>query len=102
MADPQDMIHEFQRHVLETGIACCKLNCNLNHVLAEEGHPSGAVRLLEMASCRQRCAAVKHADVVEAQKATFEDVFAKAVLTVHPPVEVHHEFGKHPLEKIKI
>ena len=50
------------------------------HRRAVEGHPRGAVRLLEVAPGRQRLAAVEHADVVEAEEAAAEHVLAVQVL----------------------
>ena len=47
---------------------------DLQHVLAVERHPRGAVGLLERAAGRQRRAAIEDADVVEAEKAAVEDV----------------------------
>jgi hypothetical protein len=44
-------------------------------------------------------AAVKHADVVQAQKAAFKEVFTEAVFSVHPPGKVEHELSKRPSEK---
>ena len=61
------------------------------HVLAEEGHPGRAVRLLQVAAGGQRGAAVEDADVVEAEEAALEDVLAEAVLAVHPPGEVQQQ-----------
>ena len=72
------------------------------HVLAEEGHPGGAVRLLEVAAGGERGAAVEDADVVEAEEAPLEDVLAEAVLAVDPPGEVQQELIERPLEEIQV
>ena len=68
----------------------------------EEGHPGGAVRLLQVAPGGQRGAAVEDADVVEAEEAALEDVLAEAVLAVHPPGEVQHELVEGRLEEVEI
>ena len=72
------------------------------HVLAEEGHPGRAVGLLEVAAGGQRGAAVEDADVVEAEKAALKDVFAEAVLAVHPPGEVQQQFVERRREEFKV
>ena len=68
-----------------------QLDGDLQHVLAEEGHPGGAVGLLQVAAGGQRSAAVEDADVVEAEEAALEDVLAEAVLAVDPPGEVQQQ-----------
>src|SRR5215467_10005368 len=50
----------------------------------------------------QRRAAVENADVIQPQKAPFEQVLTETIFTVHPPTEVQHEFGKRSFEKIHI
>ena len=76
-----------------------ELHCELQHVLAEKGHPGRAVSLLEVAAGGQRGAAVEDADVVEAEEASLEDVLAEAVLAVHPPGEVQQELVERRLRK---
>src|SRR2546430_10142625 len=51
-------------------------------VEAEHADPGGAVRLLDAAAGRQRGAPVEHADVVEAQESTLEDVLAFGILAI--------------------
>ena len=65
----------------------------------EEGHPRGAVRLLQIAAGRQRRAAVEDADVVEAEEAALEHVLAEPVLAVHPPGEVQQSLLNAALRK---
>src|SRR5438128_8944754 len=55
-----------------------------------------------MAAARQRGAAVEDADIVQAQKASLEDVLAEAVLAIHPPGEVQHELMEGALEEIQV
>ena len=74
----------------------------LQHVLAEQGHPRRAVRLFEVTSGRQRGAAVEHANVVEAEEPALEDVLAEPVLAVDPPGEVQHELVERRPEEIDV
>ncbi len=71
-----------------------ELDGDLEHVLAVERHPGRAVGLLEVATGRQRRAAVEDADVVEAEESALENVAAGAVLAVHPPVKFSSSFWK--------
>jgi hypothetical protein len=72
---------------------------HLQHVLAEERHPSRAVGLLEVPAGGQGRRTVEDPDVVEAEEAPLEDVLAEAVLAVHPPGEVPEELAEGVLQK---
>ena len=79
-----------------------KFNRKLQHVLAKQGHPGRAVRLLEMAAGGQRGAAVEDADVVETEESPLEHVLAEPVLAVHPPGKVQQELVERRLEEIHV
>ena len=100
--DPEEVLDELERDVLVAGIVLRQLDGDLQHVLAEERHPGGAVGLLEVAAGRQRRAAVEDADVVEAEEAAFEHVAARAVLAVDPPGEVHQQLAGSTLEEVQV
>ena len=72
------------------------------HVLTEQRHPGRAVRLLQVAAGGQRGAAVEDADVVEAEKSSFENILAEPVLAVHPPGEVQAELVEGRSEEIEV
>ena len=92
----------FDDHVLVGRVVGGELDGDLEHVLAEERHPRGAVGLLEVAAGRQRRAAVEDADVVEPEEAALEDVLAEAVLAVHPPGEVQQQLVEGALEEVEV
>ena len=75
---------------------------DLEHVLAVEGHPRGAVGLLQGAARRERGAAIEDADVVETQEPAGEDVAPVGVLAVDPPVEVQHQALERPLQELDV
>ena len=100
--DVVEVLRKLQDHVLVVGIVGRNLHCEFHHVLAEEGHPRRAVRLLQMAAGGQRGAAVEDADVVQPQEPALKDVLAEAILAVHPPGEVQQEFVEGQLEKILV
>ena len=79
-----------------------ELDRKLQQVLAEEGHPRRAVRLLEVAAGGQRGAAIEDADVVQAEEAALEHVLAEAVLAVDPPGEVQHELVEDRLQEVDV
>src|SRR5205807_5697088 len=90
-SDPQEMLDKLEHHALLDRIPERQLNSDLEHVLAEEGHPGGAVGLFQVAARRQGGAAIEDADVVQPQEAAFKDVAPVAVLAVDPPGEVHEQ-----------
>ena len=96
------MLDEFDGHVDVGRLGQRQLYGDLEHVLAEERHPGGAVGLLQVPAGRQRRAAVEDADVVQPQEAALEDVVAGAVLAVHPPGEVEQELVEGALEPVEV
>ena len=100
--DVVEVLHELEDHVLVGRVVRGELERELQHVLAEEGHPRRAVRLFEVAAGRQRGAAVEHADVVEAEEPALEHVLAEAVLAIDPPGEVQHELVERRPEEIDV
>src|SRR6516164_1119133 len=96
------MFDELEAHVRIGRLAARQLDGDVEHLLTEERHPGGAVSLLQMASGRQRRAAVENADIVEPQKATIEGIVAGAVLAVYPPGEVEHQLVEGTFEPIGI
>ena len=76
--DPQEMLHKLHGHVFVARVLGGNLHADIEHVLAEECHPGGAVGLFEMAAGGQRRAAVENADVVQTQEAALEDVLARS------------------------
>ena len=100
--DEVEVLDELGHHVFVRGVVRGQLHGQLQHVLAEEGHPGRAVRLFEVPAGRQRRAPVEHADVVEAEEAALEHVLAEAVLAVDPPGEVQHQLVERGLEKLEV
>ncbi|MCX5737397.1 MAG: hypothetical protein NTZ61_02680 [Proteobacteria bacterium] len=82
------MLEELQRDVFIGAVVIGEAQRHLEHVQAELRHPRGAVGLLEDLATGQHRRTIEGADVVEAEKAAFEDVVAEVVLAIHPPGEV--------------
>src|SRR5438128_1389783 len=96
------MLEELRSQALINLMLLRKLECYAHQVQAEHSHPPGGVALLEHNSCLELFTAVDHRDVVESQKAAFEDVVAFAVDFVHPPGKVDQQFVKALLQPIAI
>ena len=72
------------------------------HVQAIEGHPCCPVSLTQRASSWKGFRAVEDTNVVKAKEATFEDVLAIGVLSIHPPGEVEEQLLEDTLQKVEI
>ena len=91
VGDVDEVLEEFRGDVLHARIERRQFQGHREHRAAVEGHPGGAVGLLQLPAARQRLGAVEDADVVQPQKAAGEEVLAAKVLAVHPPGEVHQQ-----------
>ena len=96
------MRDELQRHVDVDRIALGQLARDLQHPLAVEGHPRGAVGLLERAASRQRRRAIEDADVVQPEEPALEQVAIVGVLAVDPPGEVRQQPLEHPGQELAV
>ena len=76
-----------------------ELDSDLQHHRCEEGHPRGAVGLLQVAAGWQRAAAIEDADVIQAEEPSREYVVAIDILAVHPPGEIQRELLEAELEE---
>src|SRR5262249_13215481 len=56
----------------------------------------------DVATGRQRRAAIEHADVVESQKPALEDVHPFRILPVHPPGEVEQQLVEDALQECAV
>ena len=102
IGDPHEMLDELEGDLLVHRVVFAQDQGHLQHVLAVERHPGGAVRLLQRAARGQLRAAVEDADVVEAQKAAGEDVAPRWILAVDPPVEVQHQSLKRAFQESQV
>ena len=86
------MLYEFEDHLFIVAVMRSEFNGNFQHVLAEQRHPCRAICLFEIATSRQRSAAVENTNIVEAEESSLENILAKPIFTVHPPGEVQQQF----------
>ena len=97
-----EVLEELRGHVLVHRIGLGQLQRHREHRRAEEGHPGGAVGLLEEVARPQRLRAIEDADVVEPEEPAREQVSPRRVLAVDPPGEVEEQLLEHPREKSAI
>src|SRR5262249_5935941 len=100
--DAEEVAQEFQSHVNVVGIVRGKFQRNLQHILAEQGHPCGAVRLLEIAAGRQRRTAVENADIVQSQKSALEKIAPGRIFAIDPTGEIQQQLPEGILEKLDV
>src|SRR6266436_8875411 len=92
------MLEEFAGDVFISRILFRQLQRDGQHVQAIHTHPTGAVRLFEVASRGEWRGAVKDSDIVEAEKSTLKNVCAVRVLAVHPPGKIQEQLVKNFFE----
>ena len=88
------MLKELRRQSDVTRILFGQLQRHAHHVQAIHTHPTCCIRLLQCCPIRWRLTSVEDGDVVESEKAAFEDIVAFAIDLVHPPRKVDQEFVK--------
>ena len=98
----QEVLEKLARDILINPVLPGQHESDPHQVQRVHRHPRRAIGLVERAAGRQRLAAVKQRDVVQAQEATLEDVAVIRVLAVHPPGEVEHQLVKNTLQKLAV
>src|SRR5579871_5178025 len=68
--DPEEMLHKAEGDVLVHRVVFAQNECDLQHVLAVEGHPSGAVGLGQVTTRGKGRTAIKHANVIQPEEST--------------------------------
>lgn len=99
--DEEKMLEELTGNVFVDGVVLGELEGDVEHRERVEAHPPGTVGLAHRAARRELLGAVERRDVVEAEEAALEDVLARRVLPVDPPIR-EHESGKENYNGIRI
>src|SRR5215472_10277191 len=97
--DPQEMLQEPEGDVLVDGVVISQNQCNLQHVLAIEGHPCRTVGLIQMTARRERGAAIEDSNIVQPEEAPSEDALTLGIFSIDPPVEIQHQTLKRLFEE---
>src|SRR5271170_2878578 len=100
IADPEEVLEESAGHLFIHGVVLGQNKRNIEHAKAVEGHPCGAVSLIQMPTSRQLRAAIEDPDIVESEKPAGEDVAPLWIFAVEPPAEVQHQSLERALEEL--
>src|SRR5262249_46278192 len=93
------MLEKFTGNIFVGMIVTRQFKRNSEHIETVHAHPTRAVRLLDVAPGRQRCGAIKDANIVQTQDAAFEDMVALGVFTVDPPVKIEQQLVEDAFKK---
>src|SRR5215471_6845148 len=96
---PELACHVAVHTVVAQGFVARQLEGNTQHVEAIHGHPTGAVRLLDVTAAGKFGTAIKDADVVEPEKSSLKDVLTFRVFAIDPPGKVQQQLVKDTLQK---
>src|SRR5277367_1467968 len=102
VGDPEEMLYEAKGDFLVHGVVLCQNKRNLQHVLAVESHPRRAIRLVEMPTGGELSTAIEHANIVQPEESSREDIPSLRVFSVDPPVEVQHQTLKRTLQEAQV
>ena len=100
--DAQKVFQKFRRDVLIDLVVLREFERDAQQVHAKHRHPARAVGLVDEAAGRQRRTAVKHADIVEAEKTALKNIPSLRVLAVHPPSEIQQQLVENTFEKFQV
>src|SRR5579862_8991354 len=102
LGDVEEMLEELRGNVFVDMIVLCQLERDAHEIERVHRHPARTVRLIEVPSVWQPGAAVKDADVVEAEETALKDVATLGVLAIHPPCEIEHELVEGALQEREV
>src|SRR5262249_5225886 len=93
------MLKQLAGDILVNMIAFRQLQGDPHQIKGVHRHPSGAVRLVDVAAGWQSGRPIEDSDIVEPEKPALEDVAPRGVLAVDPPVEIQDQLVEHALQK---
>src|SRR5215472_13204058 len=91
LGNPDEMFVEPVSHLLLDRDGVGKDDGDLKHDLAKQSNPCGAICLFNSSPSRQLGAAIKHANVIQAEKSSGEDIAPLRVFAVYPPGEIEQQ-----------
>src|SRR6267154_4203129 len=102
VGDIDEVLPELAGDILVARLLCCQFQSDGQEVQRIHSHPTGSVRLFDIAACGQRRAAVEDADVVQAEKTALKNVHAVGIFAVYPPGKVQHQLVEDTLQECSI
>src|ERR1700757_4017081 len=100
--DPQEMLHKSEGDILVHRVVFRQNECDLQHVLAVECHPSCTVCLVEVTTRGKGSTAIEDANVIQAEESTGKNILPLRVLPVDPPVEILHQALKRSFQEAHV
>src|SRR5215469_17089659 len=91
ISNPDKVLIEAVSHFFINRVVLGKNESDLQHDLAVERNPCGAVRLFDDSAGGQVGTAIKYANVIQAEKSPGEDVASVGVFAVYPPGEIDQQ-----------
>ena len=102
VGDGEELLEGLDGDILVVLIFDRQFERHHRHVEREHRYPAGGIGLLQAVARRQRLRPVDDRDVVEAEKAAFEDVITVGILAVDPPGVIQQQLVKDPLQETAI
>src|SRR5205814_3173962 len=97
IGDENKVFQKFDCQILIHRIVLRQFESNSQHVQTVEGHPGGAVCLLEATARGQGIRTVENSDVVQPEKSSGKEIGAFVIGSIHPPGEIEKKFLKYVL-----
>src|SRR5215472_5369791 len=102
VGNPHEVFVEPVSHLLVDRVILGKDNGDLKHDLTKQSNPCGAVGLFNSSPGRQLGAAIKHANVIQAEKSAGEDIAPLRVFAVYPPGEIEQQALETLFQKLDV
>src|SRR5215831_10080968 len=102
IGNPDEVFVEAVSHLLIDRVVLGKDNGELKHNLAKKSNPCGAIRLFNSSPGRQLRAAIKHANVIQAEKSSGENIAPLWVFAVYPPSEIELQSLETLFQKVDV
>src|SRR5215831_5761798 len=102
VGDPNEVFIETVSQSLIDRVVLGKDNGELTHDLAIQSDPCGTIGLFDNSAGGQVGAAIKHANVVQAEKSSGEDIAPLRVFAVYPPGEIEQQALEALFQKLDV
>src|SRR5262249_36718276 len=102
IGNPDEVFEELVSRLLIDRVVLGKDNGDLKHDLAKQGDPCGAIGLFNRSPGRRGGAAIKHANVIQAEKSSGEDIAPLRGFSVYPPGEIDQQALETLFQKLDV
>src|SRR5215468_10565421 len=102
VGNPDEVFKETVSHLFIDRVVLGENNGDLKHDLAIQSNPRGAIGLFDSSAGGQVGTAIKHANVVQAEKSAREDIAPLRVFAVYPPGEIEQQALEALFQKLDV